>query len=223
MPSSETAAPSRPSRERALDLAGVMVATGERVDMQALAAMLGVGRTTLYRWVGDREQVIAHVLIRGAEDLWAAGLEHRTADPLGTVLGVVGSFLASTGASPPLRTLVLQEPQVALRVLLDADGALVRWLRARVRHLVFGLVPETPASGQAVDDSVSVAVSLLWSAVAAGVDPDLAMVMRVLRTIAAPVPRPRLTPGGQSSPGGPGPRGRHISAICSACASLVRR
>ena len=35
---------------------------GQRIDMQALAATLGVDRATLYRWVGSREHLLAEVL-----------------------------------------------------------------------------------------------------------------------------------------------------------------
>src|SRR6266550_3875624 len=34
----------------------------ERVDMSELATELGVGRATLYRWVGSREQLLGEVL-----------------------------------------------------------------------------------------------------------------------------------------------------------------
>src|SRR5204862_5474609 len=34
----------------------------ERVDMSELASELGVGRATLYRWVGSREQLLGEVL-----------------------------------------------------------------------------------------------------------------------------------------------------------------
>jgi AcrR family transcriptional regulator len=39
-----------------------MFLRGERLDMQALAAELGISRATLYRWCGHREQLLADVL-----------------------------------------------------------------------------------------------------------------------------------------------------------------
>src|SRR5262245_30239601 len=48
----------RPTREHALQLARETFQRGERVDMQTLATQLGVVRSTLYRWVGDREQLL---------------------------------------------------------------------------------------------------------------------------------------------------------------------
>jgi AcrR family transcriptional regulator len=39
-----------------------MFQSGQRVDMQGLARVVGVDRATLYRWVGSREQLLAEVL-----------------------------------------------------------------------------------------------------------------------------------------------------------------
>jgi AcrR family transcriptional regulator len=36
---------------------------GQRIDMQQLAAELGVDRTTLFRWVGNRDRLMADILI----------------------------------------------------------------------------------------------------------------------------------------------------------------
>ncbi|MTD57619.1 TetR/AcrR family transcriptional regulator [Amycolatopsis sp. RM579] len=36
---------------------------GERLDMQQLAARLGVDRTTLFRWLGNRDQLVVNILI----------------------------------------------------------------------------------------------------------------------------------------------------------------
>jgi AcrR family transcriptional regulator len=54
--------PPRPTPLDALRLARQQFQAGERVDMQSLAARLGVDRATLYRWVGAREQLLVEVL-----------------------------------------------------------------------------------------------------------------------------------------------------------------
>ena len=40
---------------------------GQRVDMSELATALGISRATLYRWVGDREQLLGEILWSFAE------------------------------------------------------------------------------------------------------------------------------------------------------------
>src|SRR5437016_13844445 len=39
-----------------------MYLKGQRVDMLALAAQLGVSRATVYRWTGHRERLLADIL-----------------------------------------------------------------------------------------------------------------------------------------------------------------
>ena len=40
---------------------------GEPLDMSALATQLGIGRATLYRWVGNREELLARVIAETSE------------------------------------------------------------------------------------------------------------------------------------------------------------
>src|SRR5580704_8177870 len=39
-----------------------LVQAGGRLDMLALSAELGIARATLYRWTGDREQLLSDIL-----------------------------------------------------------------------------------------------------------------------------------------------------------------
>ena len=57
------------SREDVLDAAMHRYLRGRRVDVQAIAAELGLGRTTMYRWFGSREDLIGEVLVRAADPL----------------------------------------------------------------------------------------------------------------------------------------------------------
>src|SRR4051812_44544571 len=52
---------------------------GDRVDMGVLAGELGVGRATLYRWVGDRDQLLGEVMWSVA----SIGLDQARADATG--------------------------------------------------------------------------------------------------------------------------------------------
>ncbi len=50
---------------------------GRRVDVQAIAAELGLSRATIYRWFGSRENLIGEVLVRAAEPLLEAQQRSR--------------------------------------------------------------------------------------------------------------------------------------------------
>ncbi|MFC7655854.1 hypothetical protein ACFQV8_04290 [Pseudonocardia benzenivorans] len=51
----------------AVRLARRAFVAGERIDLNRLSAELGVDRTTLFRWVGNRDQLIGTVLISLAD------------------------------------------------------------------------------------------------------------------------------------------------------------
>src|SRR5436189_457980 len=61
--------PAAASRHQVLDTALYRYLRGRRIDVQAIAAELGLGRTTIYRWFGSREELIGEVVFRAAEPL----------------------------------------------------------------------------------------------------------------------------------------------------------
>jgi len=107
----------RPSALDAFLAARRRFVRGERVDMTALAAELGVNRVTLYRWVGSREQLLVEILWslarRTLDDLEAA---HRRRTPTRTVEILTG-FLAATIAHPGMQRWLAEEGESAMRLL----------------------------------------------------------------------------------------------------------
>src|SRR3954454_23727418 len=61
--------PAAATREQVLERALHHYLRGRRVDVQAIAAELGLARTTIYRWFGSREGLIGEVLFAAAEPL----------------------------------------------------------------------------------------------------------------------------------------------------------
>src|SRR3989440_10147442 len=69
-----TRGPGRPAaatRDQVLATALHHYLRGRRVDVQAIAAELGLGRATIYRWFGSREGLLGEVLFQAAEPLLA--------------------------------------------------------------------------------------------------------------------------------------------------------
>src|SRR3954449_3968721 len=64
--------PPAASPDDVLDAAMHRYLRGRRVDVQAIAAELGLGRATIYRWFGSREELIGEVLNRAADPLLAS-------------------------------------------------------------------------------------------------------------------------------------------------------
>lgn len=104
---------------------------GRRVDMQQLAAELGVSRATLYRWCGSREQLIGEVI-------WS--INERALDEVrsksrgsGRVLiaRVLDRSLARIRSFDALQQFVAEDAEYALRIITSKQSVvqarLIEW------------------------------------------------------------------------------------------------
>ena len=116
----------RPTRGDALALARKEFLAGERVDMQVLAARLNVGRTTLYRWVGDREQLLGEMLSELAKELLARTATQATGTGLDRFLASIRSYLELCIGSAAFQTFLDRELEIALRLVMSRRSPLFR-------------------------------------------------------------------------------------------------
>src|SRR4051812_48627820 len=70
----------RPRPDDAIELAGATFFAGARVDMQTLAARLGISPATLYRWFGSRAGLLEAVFERIAEEFTAQARREAQGD-----------------------------------------------------------------------------------------------------------------------------------------------
>lgn len=108
-----------------------------RLDMRALAAELGMGRSTLYRKCGSRDRLLGEVIwyvIRRA--MARALLEARTATGYQRVITAVGGFLRHVDSDEALHRFLDAEPEAALRILTSGDGFIRRGIRDAVERLL---------------------------------------------------------------------------------------
>ncbi|WP_372789684.1 QsdR family transcriptional regulator [Paraconexibacter sp.] len=186
----------RPRSPDALALAREMFVRGERVDMQPLAERLGIGRTTLYRWVGDREQLLGNVLGSLADDTWLLVREQADGDGVDWAVDAIRRFLVATSTFPPLREFAEREPQLALRVLLSSDGAVVTHLHAGISTVLrdprAGITREDDDHAEVIDTLVLIGTALEWTPIAIGQEPEIDRACRlaglVLRGLTNPEP-----------------------------------
>lgn len=115
------------SRQAAVDAATRLYLAGEPVDMSALATELGIGRSTLYRLVGNREDLLATVLAEATErtfrrtvaDMAAeAGSDAEPAGGTEYILKVMDRFLNAVVDAKPLQTVSHREPLLIVRLML---------------------------------------------------------------------------------------------------------
>lgn len=173
----------RPSRAHVLEYARRLFVHGERVDMGTVADGLGIGRSTLYRWMGDRDQLLGEVLAELSEYTWAQVTERAGGSGVDRGLEIIRLFMEVTSSFEPLTRFAQREPAAALRVLMSPDGAVACNLRAGFRRaLDENLSRElTPVDAEMVDIMVQLATALEWSPIVIGEQPAIDRAVQLMR------------------------------------------
>jgi AcrR family transcriptional regulator len=136
---SERARPGRApaaSREAVLAVAKASYLTGKRVDVQATARELGLGRVTMYRWFQTREGLLGEAIAEIAEERLRAiraRVRRRGAEGL---LEVFDQFNRDVIEADGLRALLEQEKERALRLLTSASGLVQPRIVAATQALI---------------------------------------------------------------------------------------
>ncbi len=126
----------RPTPQDALRKAREQWVNGERIHLAALAEELGIGRATLFRWVGNKDLLIGEVLWSTYEPLRAKALAQTPGHGVDYVVGVYRYINGTLLHSKPLRTFITQDPEYALRILTSTSSPLhSRVVKANARTL----------------------------------------------------------------------------------------
>ncbi|QYN25138.1 QsdR family transcriptional regulator [Amycolatopsis sp. DSM 110486] len=93
---------------------------GRTIDMSALAAELGLSRATLYRRVGNHEQLLGRVLADSTERTYLAIEAGVTGPPgLARTLVVVERFMRTVVTLAPLNDLARRDPVLFAKVIMS--------------------------------------------------------------------------------------------------------
>jgi AcrR family transcriptional regulator len=157
---------------------------GRRIEMQELAAELGVNRATLFRWVGSRDDLLGEILWSLAEPTLTAALEAAgDSDRSGAqrITGAIGRFAAMLDQADFLRDFLRREPERALRILTTRAGT----VQARLVGAIDTLLNEEVSRGNLRSRIplrdlayliVRIVESFLYAEFITGEEPDIAMV-----------------------------------------------
>jgi len=126
----------RASRDQVLALAMDRYLHGDRVDVQAIASELGIGRTTIYRWFGSRDELIGEILVRAAEPLLAAARAAARGKGGPALLDTLDRFNRGLADAPALRQFVEHERDAALRVITSGAGTVQPRIAAMITDLI---------------------------------------------------------------------------------------
>jgi AcrR family transcriptional regulator len=170
--------PAAATREEVLEAALGRYLRGRRVDVQAIAGKLGVGRATIYRWFGSREGLIGEVLVAAAEPLLAEAAASARGRGGARLLDTFDRFNRGLAAAPALRAFVEQERDAALRIITSGAGAVQPRIVAMITELIEGEVragryvaPVDPSTlGYAI---VRLAEAFLFNDAVAGIRADV--------------------------------------------------
>jgi AcrR family transcriptional regulator len=163
----------RPSRQDAVALARAHFLAGERVEMQTVAAGLDIGRTTLYRWVGEREQLLEEVFAGLVEEWFAEVVPQADGRGRAHLLDVIRRFLELAAAFDPLTRFAEREPALTMRLLLDREGLIADRSKLAIRGLLAEDLPELEIPENIIDAMEMSAAALVWANIAIGRDPDI--------------------------------------------------
>jgi AcrR family transcriptional regulator len=163
-----------------------MFLAGTRLDMQALAAQAGVSRATLYRWTGQREQLLADVVWSLTEDVWDAALrgsEHLAGND--RIMAVSRRFLGVVANDSALRAFLCQETHAALRVLTGRNAGVQGRMVGRVAELLRAEAATDAFVPRAEIEPLAFAMvrateGFLYNDAVAAVEPDVDSALSVL-------------------------------------------
>jgi AcrR family transcriptional regulator len=169
--------PATASRDDVLALVTEQYLEGQRVDLTVVAATLGLGRATIYRWFGSRDALLGEVVARELELLVSrkrAAVRRRGPEGLLEVLDRVNRTLTRSRA---VRRLLEQEPHSTMRMLTSSAGVVepraVRCIQELIEEEVRSGGYEPPADPQTLAYAlVHLRHAFLWNDATNGVRGD---------------------------------------------------
>ncbi|MFD0689585.1 QsdR family transcriptional regulator [Actinomadura fibrosa] len=172
---------------------------GEPVDMSALAAELGVGRATLYRWVGGRERLLGTVLADMTERTYRGVIRGVSGTGADRIITVLDRFMRAVVDAAPLKAFTEREPRLFVRLATmpgaiedRATGLLAAELRAETERGALRVPLPTRTLAQAI---VRIADSFMYAHFLGGTEPEIDTALEVVALLLRPYPGEGLGEG----------------------------
>lgn len=134
-----TRSPGRPAsatREEVIALTRRAFLAGERVDVQAIAAELGLSRASIYRWFGSRDGLLGAMLVQEYQQMIARADARCRARGARRILEVLDRVARWEAVNEPFRQYFQNEPMSGLRILTASDGPVQPRAVAAVAELI---------------------------------------------------------------------------------------
>ncbi|WP_051026969.1 QsdR family transcriptional regulator [Nocardia higoensis] len=124
-PTGGARSPGRPAsatREQVIALTRRAFLAGERVDVQSIAAELGLSRASVYRWFGSREGLLGAMLVQEYNQMIAKADAKCRAEGAHRIVEVLSRVARWETVNEPFRRYFENEPRSGLRILTASDG-----------------------------------------------------------------------------------------------------
>ena len=133
---------------RAFQRAREAFIAGNRISMGELASELGVDRTSLFRWVGNRDDLLSEVLWSLAVPTFVQAEQHGAGlTGAERLVAILTEFVDGLIHASYCRTFLRREPARALRLLTTKHSPIQRRFLATVEWLVRAELGDTPLGG----------------------------------------------------------------------------
>jgi AcrR family transcriptional regulator len=114
--------PPAATREQFLEATERRFLAGERIDVQAICAELGLSRATVHRWCGSRDSVIGEVLVRLVTPLFRGIAREGRGSGGKRLVDVFERQLRVLAGDAAFRRFLEHEREAAQRILTAPDG-----------------------------------------------------------------------------------------------------
>jgi AcrR family transcriptional regulator len=108
----------------------------ERIDVQALAAELGVGRATIYRWFGSREGLLGEVLVTTAQHEIRVARRNARGKGGRRLLDTFDRLNRALASAPNLRRFLQDEREIALRMVASGGGPVQPMMVRSIQEII---------------------------------------------------------------------------------------
>ncbi|WP_328399826.1 QsdR family transcriptional regulator [Nocardia sp. NBC_00403] len=187
--------PAAATQQQVLAAASAQFLASERVDVQAIAAELGLSRATIYRWFGSRDGLLGAVMVSEFNRLVEAARSRSVGTGARRVLWMLDRVARWLARNEPYRYFIATEQATAGRIITTSDGPVQPKVVATVADLIDAAVAEgyenrvdTPTFAYAL---VRLIEAFLYQDAVTGIRGDVDRLRDVLMVILGLDPEPR--------------------------------
>lgn len=163
---------------------------GERLDIGQLAAELHVGRATVFRWIGSREQLYGEVLSQAYAEQREHILRITPGKGIERLVLVARRNLNALVEAAPLHTFIEHDPEFAIRVLTSKSSPVQARTIALERALLMEVLEQDKIKPLLSIDAlayiiVRIGEAFLYAKVISGTQPEIEMAVSAIRVLAS--------------------------------------